>query len=60
MWWWGERGECDGGDGECGPEWGGECRPEGANEVSVLVVVSVERGERGGGDSECGGSWWCG
>ncbi len=32
-----ERGECGGGDGECGPEWGGECRPKGASEVSVLV-----------------------
>ncbi len=45
-----ERGECGGGDGESGPEWGGECRPERASEVSVLMVVSAERGE-------CGGDW---
>jgi hypothetical protein len=56
---WSERNEL-GGDGECGSEWGGECRPEGASEVRALVVVSAERGECGGGDGECGGSWWCG
>ncbi len=34
----GEQGECGGGDGECGPE--------GASEVSKVVVVSAGRSER--------------
>ncbi len=34
----GEQGECGGVDGEC--------EPEGASEVSAVVVVSADRSER--------------
>jgi hypothetical protein len=34
----GEQGECNGGDGECGPE--------GASEVNAVVMVSAGRSER--------------
>ncbi len=45
----GKRGECGGGD---------ECGPEGASEVSAVVVMVVRAGwsER----SECGGDGECG
>ncbi len=38
-----ERGECDGGGGECGPDG-----------VSVVAVVSVGQRGCGGGGGECG------
>ncbi len=45
----GERGECGGGD---------ECGPEGASEVSAVVVVVVRAGWRE--RSECGADSACG
>ncbi len=37
-----------GGDvGECEPECGGECRPQGASEVNVAVAVVMSAGRRG-------------
>ncbi len=41
----GERGECGGG-GECAPEGESAVGPEGASEVSAVVVVSAGRMER--------------
>ena len=40
-----------GGDaGECGSECGGECRPDGASEMSAVVIVSAVSGDEGGGE----------